>query len=127
MNLRTFYSGHQFANIPPSDQIFQERSAMSGRICSEVYIVIITRAVLPPANQNNVRKTKTKSGKRNISQPRPPFIICAQPLATCNCLKRASSQGVSISVLSLVEVQRDLTLIGPEVHDIAGASNLCHK
>ena len=91
------------------------------------YVVIIIRVVLPPAPQINgmispvssgKQKGKTKSArrKRNICNSgaeltgRPPFIICAQPPATCNCLKRASSQGKLKEKLPNIEMRRSASV-----------------
>ena len=61
------------------------------------------RGLISANDFNGRHKTKSKSsrvaGKRNIvdeksrNSLRAPFIICPRPLATCNCLKRTSSQG----------------------------------
>ena len=92
----------------------------------EFYVVIIIRVALPPAPHNNGKispdsgkpKARTKSGrwKRNISSSgqeltaRPPFIICAKPFASCNCLKRASSQGKLKEKLPNIEMRRSASV-----------------
>ena len=92
------------------------------------YVVIIIRVVLPPAPQINgmispvssgKQKGKTKSARRKRNTicnsgadltGRPPFIICAQPPATCNCLKRASSQGKLKEKLPNIKMRRSASV-----------------